>query len=107
MYEPIFYLYGKDAPVLNFEADSYGETQQNVWEIATPQSNFNEGKYHSAQKPIELYRRIIKTGSFNGDTILDCFAGSGTTGIVCKDLDRNCILIEKDIENCKLIKGRV
>jgi len=107
MYEPIFYLYGKDAPNLNFTPDTYGETHQNVWEIATPQSNFNEGKYHSAQKPLELYRRIIKTGSFDNDYVLDCFAGSGTTGIICKELNRNCILIERDIENIKIIKGRI
>ena len=107
MFEPIFYLYGKDAPVLNFTYDTYGETQGNVWEIATPQSNFNEGKYHSAQKPLELYKRIIKTGSFDGDTVLDCFAGSGTSGIVCKELDRKCILIEKEIDNINIIKGRL
>lgn len=106
-YEPIFYLYGKDAESLNFTYDTYGEYQNNIWEIATPQSNFKEGKYHSAQKPLELYRRIIKTGSKENDTVLDCFAGSGTTGIICKELNRNCILIEKDIENIKIIKGRL
>ena len=107
MYEPIFYLYGKDADVLNFTHDTYGETQQNVWEIATPQSNFKEGKFHSAQKPLELYRRIIKTGSKTGDKVLDCFAGSGTTGVICKELNRECVLIEKNIENVNIIKGRL
>ena len=107
MYEPIFYLYGKDADVLNFTHDTYGETQQNVWEIATPQSNFKEGKFHSAQKPLELYRRIIKTGSKTSDKVLDCFAGSGTTGVICKELNRECVLIEKNIENVNIIKGRL
>ena len=105
-YEPIIYLYGNKNK-LNFTSDTYGETQTDVWEIATPQSNFNEGKYHSAQKPLELYKRIIKTAASNGETVLDCFAGSGTTGIVCKELNINCILIEKDIENIKIIKGRL
>lgn len=107
MYEPIFYLYGKDAGVLNFTPDTYGESQQNVWEIAMPQSNFKEGKFHSAQKPIELYNRIIKTGSKAGDKVLDCFAGSGTTGIVCNKLKRVCALIERDEININLIKGRL
>ena len=106
-YEPIFYLYGKNAGKLNFSEDTFGETQQNVWEIATPQSNFKEGKYHSAQKPLELYRRIIKTGSFENDKVLDCFAGSGTTGIICKELNRKCILIEKEQEYINIIKGRL
>ena len=91
-YEPIIYLYGKDSKKLNFTDDTFGEIQTDVWDIATPQSNFKEGKYHSAQKPLELYRRIIKTGSKENDTVLDCFSGSGTTGIICKELNRNCIL---------------
>jgi DNA modification methylase len=100
-------LYGKDADELNFTPDTYGETQQNVWEIAMPQSNYKEGKFHSAQKPLELYRRIIKTGSKQGDKVLDCFAGSGTTGIICKELDRDCILIEQDKDNAQIIRGRI
>jgi len=105
-YEPIFYLYGKNAPTLNLSPDTFGEMQQNVWEIATPQSNFKEGKLHPAQKPLELYRRIIKTGSFEGDTVLDCFAGSGTSGVICKETNRNCILIEKEKKNIDIIKSR-
>ena len=106
-YEPIFYLYGKNAPTLNLSPDTFGEMQQNVWEIATPQSNFKEGKLHPAQKPLELSRRIIKTGSSEGDTVLDCFAGSGTSGVICKETNRNCILIEKEKENINIIKSRL
>ena len=105
-YEPIIYLYGGNNK-LNFTADTFGETQTDVWEIATPQSNFKEGKYHSAQKPLELYRRIIKTSCNKNDLVLDCFAGSGTTGVVCKEFNINCILIEKDKENINIIKGRL
>ena len=104
-YESILYLYGKEAPDLNFE--DYGEIQSNVWEIATPQSNFNEGKYHPAQKPLELYRRIIQVGSNENDLVLDCFGGSGTTGIVCKKSNRDCVLIERDKKYIELIKGRL
>ena len=106
-YEPIFYLYGKDAEPLNFTPDTYGEVQNTVWTIATPQSNFNEGKLHPAQKPIELLERIIKTGSKIGDKVLDPFAGSGTTGIVCEKLGRDYILIEKENKYIEIIKGRL
>ena len=106
-YEPIFYLYGKEAKNLNLTNDTFGETQTDVWEIATPQSNFKEGKEFSAQKPLELYRRIIKTGSYENETVLDTFAGSGTTGIVCKEQNRKCILMEKDKESLKILKSRV
>ena len=104
-FEPIFYLYGKDCKDLNFY--EFGEIQSNVWEIAIPQSNFKEGKYHPTQKPIELYRRIIETGSNENDLILDCFAGSGTSGVVCKQINRNCILIEKEEKYIDIIKGRI
>jgi ParB family chromosome partitioning protein len=106
-YDPIFYLYGKDAPDLNFTADTFGEMQNNVWTIALPQSNFNEGKLHPTQKPLELYRNIVMTGSKEGDTVLDCFAGSGTTGVICNELKRDCILIERNPEYIGFIKGRV
>ena len=106
-YEPVFYLYGKNAGELNFPPESYGETSSNVWTIATPQSNFHEGKYHPAQKPLELLERIIMTGSKENDIILDPFAGSGTTGIAAQKLKRDFILIEKDPEYCKIAKGRL
>jgi DNA modification methylase/DNA-binding XRE family transcriptional regulator len=106
-YEPIYYLYGVDAPELNFTPDTYGETQNTVWTIATPQSNFTEGKFHPAQKPIELLERIIKTGSKENDLILDPFAGSGTTGIACEKLNRQYILIEKEQEYVDIARGRL
>jgi len=106
-YEPIFYLYGKNAGELNFTADTYGDDQMNVWEEAMPQSNFKEGKNHPAQKPLEIYRKIIKTGSKMGDAVLDPFAGSGTTGCVCKELNREVVMIEKDLDYCKLIQTRL
>jgi site-specific DNA-methyltransferase (adenine-specific) len=106
-YEPIFYLYGKEAGPLNFTPETYGETQFNVWTIATPQSNFSEGKFHPAQKPLELLERIIITGSREGDMVLDPFAGSGTTGIVARKQMRKYTLIEKDPEYCKIARGRL
>jgi len=96
-YEPIFYLYGKNADELNFPPESSGETQSNVWTIA--QDNY--------QKPLELLRRIILTGSREDDVILDPFARSGTTGVVCGELQRNYILIEKDKEQVELAKDRI
>lgn len=104
-YEPIMYLYGPECDILNFT--EYGEIQSNVWEIATPQTNFKEGKRHPAQKPLELYRRIISTGSKVNDNVLDCFAGSGTTGVICKELNRNCILIERNPDYINIIKERL
>lgn len=51
---------------------------------------------HQNQKPINLLEQILEKSSNENDLILDCFAGSGSTGIACKNLNRKCILIEKD-----------
>ncbi len=56
----------------------------------------NGEKAHSTQKPAELLLRIILSTSNVGDTILDPFFGSGTTGAVAKRLQRNFIGIEKE-----------
>lgn len=51
---------------------------------------------HPAEKPLELIRKFIQVGSPEGATVLDCFMGSGTTGVACKELNRNFIGIELD-----------
>jgi site-specific DNA-methyltransferase (adenine-specific) len=62
---------------------------------------------HSAIFPEKLAEEIIKNFSILGDTILDPFAGSGTTGVACKNLNRNFILIEKEPEYIDIIKKRL
>ena len=57
-----------------------------------------EGKYHPTQKPVDLYRWLIRTYSNEGDTVLDPCMGAGTTGIAAKMESRKFIGIEKDIE---------
>ena len=53
-------------------------------------------RYHPTQKPSELVEMLIKEYSDEGDTILDCFMGSGTTGVACINTNRNFIGIELD-----------
>ena len=66
-----------------------------------------EGKYHPTQKPVELYRWLVRTYSNKGDTILDPCMGSGTTGIAATLEDRNFIGIERDSEYFKRAYGRI
>jgi len=51
---------------------------------------------HPAQKPVELITSIIEDCTKSGDTILDPFMGSGTTGVACVQTGRNFIGIEID-----------
>ena len=64
-------------------------------------------KLHPTQKPVALFEYLIKTYTNEGDLVLDNTAGSGTTGVACKNLNRNFILIEQDEKYCDIIKERV
>lgn len=105
-YEPLFHFRKKNAKDLN-ELPQFGEEKSDVWQIATPQSNYDDKKIHPAQKPKELIKRIILTGCGKDSWILDPFAGSGTTGFVAKELGRNFIMIEKDTDYFKIMEERI
>ena len=62
---------------------------------------------HPTQKPVALFEYLIKTYTNEGDLVLDNCAGSGTTGVACKNLNRNFILIEKEPEYIKIINERL
>lgn len=64
-------------------------------------------KWHPTPKPMKLIEKYIKIGSKEGDLILDCFSGSGTTAIACHSLNRNFICIEKDIDYYNLSTKRL
>jgi len=65
------------------------------------------GKIHPTQKPLKLFEYIVSVSSNKGDVVLDPFAGSGTTGVACKKLGRNYILIEKEKEYCEIAEKRI
>lgn len=51
---------------------------------------------HPTIKPLNIIERLLKNSTKKGDTVLDPFMGSGTTGVACKNLDRNFIGVELD-----------
>lgn len=63
--------------------------------------------FHPTQKPLELIEYLIKTYTNKGDTILDFCMGSGTTGVACKNLNRNFIGIELDKKYFEIAKRRI
>ena len=62
---------------------------------------------HPAEKPIELLERFIRVSSKENDVVLDCFMGSGTTGVACKKLNRNFIGFEIDEKYFNIAKARI
>lgn len=62
---------------------------------------------HPTQKPVALMEYLIKTYTNEGETVLDFTMGSGTTGVACKNLNRNFIGIELDKEYFEIAKKRI
>lgn len=97
------YVYNADAIR---EASANGEAprnKRNVWEVAThpyPDAHF-------ATFPPKLIEPCVLAGSAEGDTILDPFAGSGTTGVVALRHDRSFIGIELNPAYCEMARNRI
>lgn len=62
---------------------------------------------HPTQKPLPAMEWIVQYWTFEGDMVLDPFAGSGTTGVACIETGRNCVLIEKHAEYYRIAKRRM
>ena len=62
---------------------------------------------HETEKPIDLIKKYILLSSDENQTILDPFMGSGTTGVACKDLNRNFIGIELDEKYFTIASERI
>jgi len=56
----------------------------------------SENKIHPTQKPVALYKWLLKNYAKQGDKILDTHSGSGTTAIACIDMGFDYVCIEKD-----------
>ncbi len=66
-----------------------------------------EKRYHPTQKPVELMKWCLEKYSKTGDLVLDPFAGSGTTAVACELLGRRWILIEQDLDYCRIAAKRI
>ena len=51
---------------------------------------------HPTEKPLEFIENVVKVSSNEGDVVLDCFLGSGTTGVACLKLNRCFFGVELD-----------
>ena len=76
----------------------------NVWNIKPiPSAN----RYHTCQKPVEILERLINVSCRPGGTVLDCFMGSGSTGVACVNTERNFIGIDIDPHWCEVARQRI
>lgn len=79
----------------------------NIQDVKKPnKKEFGDTK-HPTLKPVKLMEWLVKLLSNEGDTVLDLFGGSGTTGVACVNLDRKFILIERQEQYCKDAQRRI
>lgn len=86
----------------------YGSYATKKKYYVTPTNKDDKNKYgHPTIKPLDIIKNLIINSSQEGDTVLDCFMGSGTTGVACRDLNRKFIGIELDKNYCELAQKRI
>jgi len=83
-----------------------GKTICSVWWHTIVGTNSKEKMNYATQKPVGLLRRIVDVSSNEDDVCLDVFAGSGTFGQACLELNRRCILVDSNKEAIDVMKKR-
>ena len=91
---------------------NYCNSTFNLWEGNKYKSNILKYKkdysgHHPTQKPVLLLEDLIKTFSNENDLVVDFTMGSGSTGVACKNLNRNFIGIELDDKYFQIAKDRI
>jgi len=79
-----------------------GKKMQDIWEFKDPQY-----PQYPTEKSLDLLKFIVKASSNEGDFVLDCFAGSGTTLVAAQTLNRNWIGIDKSEPAIKVVQKRL
>lgn len=86
----------------------YGSYQTKRKFYVTQTNKKDKDKYkHPTVKPVEIMENIITNSSQKGETVLDCFMGSGTTGVACVNTNRRFIGIEKEEKYFEIAKQRI
>lgn len=78
------------------EKAARGKLPTDTWWHTIVPTNGKEKTGYPTQKPLGILRRIVAASSNPGETVLDFFAGSGTTGAACLELERRFILIDNN-----------
>jgi len=85
-----------------FLDEKEGKKMQDIWEFKDPQY-----PQYPTEKSLDLLKFIIEASSKEGDLVLDCFAGSGTTLVAAQLLNRNWIGVDKSEQAIKVAKKRI
>lgn len=83
-----------------------GKFPTDTWWHTIVGTNSKEKTGYPTQKPVGVLRRIVAASSMPGDLVLDFFAGSGTIGEVCLELDRWFILVDNNPQAIDVMQKR-
>ena len=88
------------------EKAARGKIPTDTWWHTIVPTNGKERTGYPTQKPLGILRRIIQASSHPGDTVLDFFAGSGSTGAACLELGRRFILVDDNPQALEVMAQR-
>ena len=113
--DPEHYTFNRDAidripymapGLVGEEKAALGKLPTDTWWHTIVPTNGKEKTGYPTQKPLGILRRIVSASSNPGDVVLDFFAGSGTTGAACLELDRRFILVDDNPQSIEVMKKR-
>ena len=107
-----FYRFRHELIIFATNGESKREFENNndnsdVWNIKCINYTNKKTKLHQAQKPVELIEKMILNSSHEGDTVLDCFVGSGTTCEACIKNNRHFVGFEIDEKYFNIANERI
>lgn len=105
--KPIKGREGKRTSIMGGISTGYSKIYTHKYPTNLIRMKPDNDKLHPTQKPVALMEYLIKTYTNEGDTVFDGFMGSGTTGVGCKNLNRDFIGVELNEEYFKIAERRI
>jgi len=103
-----FYQYRNGASIVMFASKGRRKLQGDRWNYFDVRGEKRkEENYHPAQKSVSFCEELISNSTVEGETVLDPFAGSGSTLVAAEQLDRSWIGIELEDKFCDIIQQRI
>lgn len=89
------------------EKAARGKTPTDVWWHTIVSTNGKERTGYPTQKPLGVLRRVIQVHSSPGDMVMDCFAGSGTTGVAAAEAGRRFLMADQNPAAVEVMRPRL
>ncbi|MSP69106.1 MAG: site-specific DNA-methyltransferase, partial [Bacteroidetes bacterium] len=97
----------QDRPNITAEKLALGTIPTNVWDDIPSGLKVKKASDYPTEKHKKIIERCVLASSNEGDTVADYYLGSGTTAVVCKELNRNFIGCDINPKAIEITKGRL